>query len=635
MVRGRGTGFFSIENEEDDIIIDRADLGGALDSDEVTIELKPAVAGERQAGVVTTVVSSAHLEFVGVVKERKEGAQNEYYLHPDNSRIHVSLVLPEAQKSDLGMKVVAKITAWEDKQTDPTGTIIETLGKAGDHETEMQAIIRSGGFSENFAAEIQEAADSLHHSQNDIFKNALNDPKRKDMRAVTTFTIDPHDAKDFDDALSIQTLDNGNLEVGIHIADVSHYVKEGDDIDDEARERATSIYLVDRVIPMLPEVLSNDLCSLRPNEDRLSFSAVFEIDHNTDIKNEWYGQTIIHSDTRFSYEDAQKVVDEESGPHATELLELMKHSRVLRKRRFQNGAIAFEQPEVKFELDESGKPIRAYTKERTETMMMIEDFMLLANQRVATYVNKLAKEKGQKPAFIYRIHDTPDPDRIEELAIFVQALGYHFPVENGQVEATAINNLLKEIEGKPEEDLLKTATIRSMAKAVYSTKNIGHFGLGFTYYTHFTSPIRRYPDLLAHRLLRKHLDGVEVTSSEIARVENLATHSSEREGVAVRAERNSIKYKQVEYMAPHVGDVFAGIVTGVTKWGIYVEEKESKSEGMIRLANLDGDYYELDQANYRVKGKRTGQTFSLGDEIKIKLTNADLEEKQLDFALAK
>lgn len=427
-------------------------------------------------------------------------------------------------------------------------------------------------------------------------------------------------------------LENGNYEIGIHIADVSHYVREGDTIDKEARERGTSIYLVDRVIPMLPEVLSNDLCSLRPHEDRLAFSAVFEIDHQAGVVGEWYGQTTIHSDRRFSYEEAQEVLDTESGDHLEELQMMMHLARIMRARRHKDGAIAFEQPEVKFVLDENGKPIDAVTKIRTETMMMIEDYMLLANMKVSEYINKLCKDAGNETNFIYRIHDTPDPERIEELAIFIHALGYEFNTRDG-VDAKEINKLLKEIEGSPEENLIKVATIRSMAKAVYSTKNIGHFGLAFKHYTHFTSPIRRYPDLMAHRMLRKHLDGSRIGPKEIAKHEGTALHASEREMYAVKAERESVKYKQVEYMLDKVGEEFDGIITGVTDWGIYVEEKNSKAEGMIRLSNLKGDYFTHEASKYRVKGDKTGTVYSLGQEIRIKLMRADLEEKQIDWAL--
>jgi len=633
MIRGKGTGFLAIANQDEDILIAPENLNFALNGDLVEVEILNKVPGRRQEGKVVRVIEPAHTEFIGTVKERQAGNDKTYYLSPDNYRIHIRPILPEARVTDLGMKVVVKIKSWTQPHLDPVGEITETLGKAGDHETEMQAIIRGGGFSENFPEVVAEAAKEIHNNKDQIFADALKDPKRRDYRHVTTFTIDPVDAKDFDDALSIIKLPNGNYEIGVHIADVSHYVIDGEHIDLEARDRGTSIYLVDRVIPMLPEVLSNDLCSLRPNEDRLAFSAIFEIDQNAGVIKEWYGQTVIHSDKRFSYEEAQEVLDKQTGPHLEDLNTLMTLGRIIRKRRYQSGAIAFEQPEVKFELDEKGYPVRAYTKVRTETMLMIEDFMLLANQSVATYIYQLAKSEGKDAVFIYRIHDVPDPEKIEELSIFLHMLGYELATHKGMVNAKDINKLLKEIEGTPEENLIKTATIRSMAKAVYSTKNIGHYGLAFKYYAHFTSPIRRYPDLMAHRLLRRHLDKSPINGKEMAKFEKLSIQSSEREVEAVRAERDSIKYKQVEYMAPKVGQTFVGVITGVTDWGVYVEEKESKSEGMVKLSSMKSDYFEHDSSKYHVQGQRSGKKYRLGDEVKIKLVRADLEEKQLDFEL--
>ena len=633
MVRGKGTGFMVVPGMEEDILISPEKLEFGLDGDLVEIELLPRVPGKRQEGKVVRVIEASHSEFIGVVKERMDGARKELFLEPDNRRIHKDIVLKEASAELLGMKAVAKITRWSDATRDPLGVVTEVLGHAGDHETEMQAIIRGGGFSQSFPEPVARAAKEMYDQKSAIFDAAKQDPKRRDMRGITTFTIDPKDAKDFDDALSIQKLSDGNFEIGVHIADVSHYVREGEVIDDEAQKRGTSIYLVDRVIPMLPEVLSNDLCSLRPEEERLAFSAIFTLTPSAEVVNEWYGQTIIRSDRRFSYEEAQEILDQGQGDFHSELTDMMTLGRIIRKKRFAEGAIAFEQPEVKFELDESGKPIRAYTKVRTETMLMIEDFMLLANQSVATFIYKLSKQNDRDAAFVYRIHDVPNPEKIEELASFLRVLGYELRTEKGMVNAKDINKLLKEVEGKPEEALIKTATIRSMAKAVYSTKNIGHFGLAFKYYTHFTSPIRRYPDLMAHRLLRRHLDGSEIKGQELAKFEKLSVQSSEREIDAVRAERDSIKFKQVEFMAPHVGEEFNGVITGVTDWGIYVEEKESKSEGMVRLASIRGDYFEHLASAYAVKGQRTGKVYRLGDPVRFKVMNANLEEKQLDYEL--
>ncbi len=633
MIRGKGTGFVALPNFEEDIIIDRADLGFALDGDIVEIQLKPKVLGRRQDGKVINVVKKAHRELIGSVKEKVEDGKTMRFLAPDNRRIHIRPLLPESTANDLGMKVAVEITSWVNPLIDPLAKIIETIGRSGDHETEMQAIIRSGGFSKEFPESVQQAAHKLYETKEQIFADALKDPKRRDIRGITTMTIDPADAKDFDDALSVQILENGNIEVGVHIADVSHYVVDGEPLDTEARERGTSIYLVDRVIPMLPEVLSNDLCSLRPHEDRLAFSAIFELKPDGHIENAWYGQTVIHSDKRFSYEEAQEVLDKNSGEFLTELTTLMTLGRILRNKRYQSGAIAFEQPEVKFELDERGAPIRAYKKHRTETMLMIEDFMLLANREVATYINEKAKSQNRDLVFVYRIHDVPNPDKIEELATFVHALGYEFETKKGIVQARSINQLMKEVEGKPEENLIKTASIRSMAKAVYSTRNIGHFGLAFKYYTHFTSPIRRYPDLMAHRMLRHHLDGSNIGPREAAKYEQISIQSSEREMEAVSAERDSIKFKQVEFMMNRVGETFSGIITGVADWGIYVQEQNCMAEGMVKLASIKSDYFEHEAKKYRIKGQRHGKTYRLGDEVTVKLIRADKDERQLDFQL--
>lgn len=634
MIRGKGTGFMRVDGYEEDILISPESLGFALDGDVVEIKLKKAIPGKRQEGSVVRIVEQKHEEIIGTV-QKKDGA---FQLLPDNRRIHVRPMLPDATDTHEGMKVAAHITSWSDAARPPKAEIIEVIGRAGDHETEMRAIIRSGGFSPNFPEHVAKAAQELYARKDEVFARAIEDTKgdapiRRDMRDRTTMTIDPADAKDFDDALSIHPLPNGHYEIGIHIADVSAYVHEDDTIDKEAQSRGTSIYLVDRVIPMLPEELSNDLCSLRPNEDRLAFSAVFAMDTTGKIHSEWFGQTIIHSDKRFSYEEAQQVLDTGEGTLFTELSAMMTIGRALRKERYQDGAIAFDQPEVRFELDENGKPIRAYTKVRTETMLMIEDFMLLANRRVAEFVYNHTKAKGRDAAFVYRIHDVPNPEKIENLTIFLHALGYEFKAHKGVVNAKDINALLKSIEGTPEENLIKTATIRSMAKAIYTTKNIGHFGLAFKYYTHFTSPIRRYPDLMAHRMLRKHLDGSMIGARELAKYENLSLQSSEREVTAVQAERDSIKFKQVEYMQDRVGQIFDGVITGVTDWGIYVEEKGSRSEGIVRLANIRGDFFTHEPTKYRVKGQKTGKTYTLGDEVKVKLLRADSEERLIDFEL--
>ena len=633
LIRGKGVGFVSHPDFNEDLIVENKDLGFALDGDVVRVKLIPTKPGERQTAKVIKVVKPAFRVIIGEVKERKENNTTIRYLEPDNKRIHIKPILPQSSSNDVGMKVVVEIERWNNPSLDPLAKITEIIGRAGDHETEMQAIIRSGNFSANFPETVQTEARKLHENKDHLFKEALTDKRRHDFRGIPTMTIDPADAKDFDDALSCRILENGNIEIGIHIADVSYYVRPNSNLDKEAMERGTSVYLVDRVIPMLPEVLSNDLCSLRPHEDRLAFSAIFEMNKQAEVIASWYGQTIIHSDKRYTYEDAQATLDKNQGELLQELKIMMQLSRVLRKKRYQAGAIAFEQPEIKFELDERGSPIRAYQKHRTETMMMIEDFMLLANQKVATFINEKNRSTNSNLAFIYRIHDVPNPDKIEELATFVHALGYEFETKHGVVSSRSINDLLSEIEGKPEENLIKTASIRSMAKAIYSTKNIGHFGLAFKYYTHFTSPIRRYPDLLVHRLLLKHLRNEKIGPKETAFYEKISIQSSARESEAVKAERDSIKFKQVEFLQNKIGEEFDGIITGITDWGVYVQEQNTLADGMIRMSNIKGDYFEHDPKNYQIKGKKTGKTYRLGDKVRIKLTRADREERQLDFEL--
>ncbi len=630
MIRGKGVGYVNLPDFEEDIMLPQDQVGVALDGDIVEIELTGKSVQGRETGKVVKILSRARSEYIGAVILH----ENKPHLRPDNRRIHTLFSLPSTSSHAVGMKVVAKLTKWDDPSVRPEAEIVETLGHAGDHETEMQAIIRGGGFAIDFPHDVAARAEELFATKADIFKRAEQDPKRRDYRSVATCTIDPKNAKDFDDALSFKRINDDTFEIGVHIADVSHYVEENDAIDLEAQERGTSIYLVDRVIPMLPEVLSNDLCSLRPNEDRLAFSAIFTMKKDGSVTHSWYGKTLIHSDRRFSYEDAQEVLDTGAGDMLEELSTIMELARILRAKRHKEGAIAFDQPEVVFELDDKGKPIDVHQKTRTETMLMIEDFMLLANQSVATYVDTLSKKSGTDHAFVYRIHDVPQSEKIEELGLFLKMLGYEFKHERGLVHATTINKLLKEVTGTPEENLIKTATIRSMAKAVYSTKNIGHFGLAFKFYTHFTSPIRRYPDLMVHRLLYKHLNGTPISGPSQAKYQRLAIQSSAREMDAVDAERTSIKYKQVEYMLDKVGQTFDGVITGTADWGIYVEEKRSKSEGLVRLASMKKDFFAHEKSQYRVKGQRSSQTYRLGDAVKIKLTRASLEDRTLDFELA-
>lgn len=632
-IRGkRAVGFVSVPELSEDFVLPPGETGTAIEGDLVEVEPSkaPRRPGKGPEAKLVRVVERGTTEFIGNIVE----IEGRLTFISDNKRIHIRPDMDNVTKEHVGKKVVASLVRWEDPLRPPLAHIDEVLGVAGQHETEMQAIIRSGGFIEGFPENVQEAAQELYDSREQIFADAEKDPKRRDMRSTLTFTIDPADAKDFDDALSVEKLEDGNYRIGIHIADVSHYVKQGGPIDKEAVKRGTSIYLVDRVIPMLPEVLSNDLCSLRPGEDRLAFSAVFDMKESGEVVNEWYGQTLIHSDRRFSYEDAQKVIDTDNGDHLEDLKVLMQIGRKLRKKRSERGAIAFESDEVKFELDENKKPVRVYIKERIETMMMIEDFMLLANTEVARHINELAKSEHRNAVFVYRVHDTPDTDRIEELASFLKVLGYELETNEGVVKAEDINKLLAEVDGTPEEALIKTATIRSMAKAVYTTKNIGHFGLAFKFYTHFTSPIRRYPDLMVHRLLRKHLDSEDISKETADEYERISIKNSESEIKAVRAERDSIKYKQVEYMSEHIGETFDAVISGVSDFGIFVQANETKAEGLIRLAALGDDYFENIPGKYAVRGQRTGKKYRLGDPIKVRLTNANLEEKTLDFVIA-
>jgi len=643
-VNSRGTGFLPAEGFEQDIEILFENLNTALHGDAVEVKVLgkarsgarrgtkpkglPAQAGLRFGGKVVRIVERAKTEFVGTLEQEN----GRWFLKPDDRRMYADILVTKIRDNAVpNDKALVTLTHWTDSQKNPEGEIKEIIGPKGEHNVEMHAIVLEHGFATSFPQEVEAEARALSKHR-EISKEEIT--KRRDFRKVTTFTIDPADAKDFDDALSVRELPNGSIEVGIHIADPSFYIQPGSVIDREARKRATSIYLVDRTIPMLPEVLSNDICSLNPNEDKLTFSAVFELDREGKVLTRWFGETVIHSNRRFTYEEAQEVLDTKKGVQVRELELLNNLAYKLREKRFKEGSIAFDQDEVKFTLDTQGRPIAVYKKERLDTNLLIEDFMLLANSEVAEFVYNHAKKSGlRERSFIYRIHDVPKEDRLADLEIFLRAIGYELKSGKGPVLAKDINALFKEIEGKPEESLIKVATIRSMAKAIYATKNIGHFGLAFKYYTHFTSPIRRYPDIMVHRILRHHLSGTRIPEHELESYERIAIHSSEREVEAAEAERESIKYKQIEFMQSRVGQTFEGVISGVAEWGIYVEESETKAEGLVRLRDLKDDFYIFDKKNYRIVGEKKKKIHSLGDRVKVKLLAANLETRTIDWAL--
>jgi ribonuclease R len=574
----------------------------------------------------------------------------EFSLLPDDFKFYrpIEIFNPPKEARD-GLKTLVEMNEWTDPSKNPTGKIVEIIGEKGLHETEMRSILIDKGIIYNFPPEVEkEAQDIALKAKTSSVEQFTGLKQRRDFRNITTFTIDPKDAKDFDDALSFEEVDTKTLRIGVHIADVSHFVRPDTVLDREARKRSFSVYLVDRTIPMLPETLSNDLCSLNPNVDRLAFSAVFDIERESGrVKSRWFGKTIINSNKRFSYEEAQELLDnnpppfpsltvregvrERVIPFSFELLELDRIAKIYREENKKNGAIEFETDEVRFELDNSGKPLRVYKKARLDTMKMIEEWMLLANREVARFISEKLEKSGG--ASIFRIHDAPDREKIEELAIFVRALGHDLLLRNGEVSAKDLNVMLANLEGHASESLVRTAAVRAMAKAIYSTQNIGHFGLAFEYYTHFTSPIRRYPDLMIHRILEKYLSGGKIGKGEFAEYQKICDEASEKEIAASQAERESIRYKQVEFMQDKIGQEFLGLISGVTEWGIYVEEPETKAEGMIRLKDMGDDHYELDEKNYRIVGVSSKKKYSLGDKVKVKLVRADLDRKNLDFKI--
>ena len=621
--KSNGKNSFIPEGGGEPIFIAERNSAHAMNNDKVKIAFFAKRKHHDAEGEVIEILERANDTFVGTLEVEKSYA----FLVTENRTLANDIFIPKdkLKGGKTGDKAVVKVIEWPDKAKNPIGQVIDILGKAGDNTTEMHAILAEFGLPYVYPQAVEKAADKIPAEI-----TAEEIARREDFRKVTTFTIDPKDAKDFDDALSIRKLKDNLWEVGVHIADVTHYVKEGSIIDKEAEKRATSVYLVDRTIPMLPERLCNFLCSLRPHEEKLAFSVIFDITEKGDVKNSRVVHTVIYSDRRFTYEEAQAVIETGEGEYKEEILALNGLAQKLRDRRFKDGAIAFDRYEVKFDIDENGKPLGTYIKESKEANKLIEEFMLLANRTVAEFIGK-SKNKTKK-TFVYRIHEQPDPEKLRDFSAFISRFGYKMRTEGTKTDISkGINKLLDSVQGKPEENLVETLAIRSMQKAHYTTDNIGHYGLAMDYYTHFTSPIRRYPDMMVHRLLERYLAGGRSVIKN--KYEEYCKHCSEMEMVASNAERSSIKYKQVEFMKDKLGQVFDGVVSGVTEWGLYVELNDNKCEGLVPIRDLDDDYYEFDDKNYCLLGRRTKRIYRLGDAITVKVAQANLERKQLDFAL--
>ena len=629
------TGVSYVMNDlfEDDIFVAPGHALNAMSGDTVKVLLSATKKSGKRSGKVVEVIKRSRSEMVGRVSIMPKFA----FLVTDGGRSTIDIFIPlqNLNGAKEGQKAVARIVEWLPGAKNPTGEIIEVLGEPGDNNAEMNAILVEYGFPIRFPEDVEREAEQIPFEI-----SAAEIKKRRDMRYATTFTIDPVDAKDFDDALSVEAVGEGIYEIGVHIADVSHYLREGSKMDDEALDRATSVYLVDRVIPMLPEKLSNHVCSLRPNEDKLCFSAVFKINDQAEVLEEWFGRTVIHSDRRFTYEEAQQVIETGQGDMQHQVLLLDRLAKIMRAERFKKGAITFEKVEVKFHLDAKGNPTGVYTKENKDSNKLIEEFMLLANRKVAEFIGKYGGSEAherdgsaskKKLSFVYRIHDSPVPEKLETFSRFAGRFGYKVKTNNDKEIAQSLNKLMADVRGQKEQNVLEQLAIRTMSKAVYTTENIGHYGLAFDYYTHFTSPIRRYPDVMVHRLLEHYLK--KGKSADRPPLEEKCQHSTDMEIKASEAERASVKYKQVQFLQDKKGVIFDGIISGVTEWGFFVEITENKCEGLVRLRDIGTDFFELDEENYRIIGHRTGKVFALGDEIQVTIKSTDLSKKQIDFSL--
>ena len=628
-----GRGYFVCDELEQDIKIPSRNLNHALNKDRVRVyAYNRQRSSKRQEGDVVEILARNKTTFVGALQLHK----NHGFVVPDDKRMYVDFYIPlkHINGAKDGDKVGVELNDWPANSKNPFGKIIDVLGKPGEHNTEIHSILYDYGLPYKFPEEVEKDAANLPI---EITKKEL--AKRRDMREVLTFTIDPRDAKDFDDALSFQKLPNGNYEIGIHIADVSHYVKPNTILEEEAYKRATSVYLVDRVVPMLPEILSNNVCSLRPNEEKLTFSAIFEIDENAKIRNEWFGRTVIYSDQRYAYEQAQDIIEgvalkpqnDLEKKLETAVLKLDELAKILRKNRMRAGAISFDRVEVRFDLDKDKEPIGIKFKHSKDANKLIEEFMLLANRKVAEFIGKNKDGSPSKKTFVYRIHDEPNVEKLGVLQSIIAKFGYSIDTKSIEALSKSINKLLADVQGTPEENMIETLTIRSMSKAIYTTKNIGHYGLAFDYYSHFTSPIRRYPDVMTHRLLQHYLDGGKPVQQAL--YEQKCLHSSDREQLATKAERDSIKYMQVKYMQNHLNEEFEGVISGITEWGMYVELIDNMCEGMVRTKEITDDYYIFDEKEYALIGRETKNRYRLGDTVKISVKSANLEKKHLDFRL--